>query len=213
MPAVGCIETQRLGHAVDVALTSAALPNGLGLSNPFVRAHAGIFPRGKVLLLGASRNAVELAARGMSVSVFEHCPLRASQIQSEARLAGMRLDIKLMPMAQWRLGFQRWAGIVALFPEWPTLLRRQLVGAIPNALIPGGSFIFEGYAESQDAPQTYEEYAIDPDDFLPEIDVMHLSRFATVSRTIHGAAGNRKTANVLQVVATHLEASDWIECC
>lgn len=180
----------------------------IGKINPFLAAHYGVIPKGPVLFLGVGDGTeiVHLARKGYLVSALEQDGVCLEHAQMLAAATGVKVHWHHQAWPQWRLGFERWAGIVALFPEWPTAERRRLLASVPNALMPGGSFLFEGDAEGPDGPRSLRDDELDPIDFRADIEVLHLSRFATVS-----PPGNRKASAapptwLLQVVGTHLQA-------
>lgn len=182
----------------------------VGKINPFLAAHCGVIPNGPVLFLGVGDGTeiVHLAARGHAVSAFEEDGLALAHARALAAAAGVAVRWQHQERERWRLGFEQWAGIVALFPAWRTAERRRLMAAVPNALKPGGSFLFEGYAEGPGGPCSLNDEELDPEDFRDELDVLHLARFATVARPVRRNTGHMPPTWVLQVVGTHLVADD-----
>jgi len=178
----------------------------VGKINPFLAAHCGLIPKGKVLFLGAGdgTDIVHFAANGYAVCVFEHDENAIEHAKALAGAAGVTAKWHHQALPQWRLGFEKWDGIVATFPKWPADERRRLMSAVPNALRPDGSFLFEGYAEGPCGPEALDDDVLEPDDFRAELDVLYLARFSTVSRPIRQMSGQPVMTWVLQVVATHL---------
>lgn len=184
----------------------------VGKINPFLAAHYGLIPKGKVLFLGVGdgTDIVHFAANGYAVCVFEHDESAIEHAKALAVAAGVTAKWHHQALSRWRLGFEKWDGIVATFPKWPADERRRLMSAVPNALRPDGSLLFEGYAEGPCGPSSLDDDELDPDDFRAELDVLYLARFATVSRPIRQTAGHPVMTWVLQVVGTHL-AVDGVE--
>jgi hypothetical protein len=182
----------------------------IGKISPFLAAHYGVLPKGPVLFLGVGDGTeiVHLAKRGYLVSALEQNGARLEHAQTLAAATGVKVLWHHQERSLWRLGFEKWAGIVALFPEWSTNERRRVMATVPNALMPGGSFLFEGYAEGPDGPQSLSDDELDPVDFRAEIDVLHLARFATVSPPAHQTTRSASPTWLLQVVGTHLSADD-----
>lgn len=180
----------------------------VGKINPFLAAHYGVIPKGPVLFLGVGdgNEIVHLAARGYVVHAFEQDASALEPARALAEATEVRLHLHCQELCNWRLGFERWAGIVALFPGWPDAERRRLMAAVPNALMPGGSFLFEGYAEGPGGPLSLSPQELDSEDFRAELDVLHLARFTTVARPARQSADGLVSPWVLQVVGTHLKA-------
>lgn len=181
----------------------------VGKINPFLAAHCGMLPAGPVLFLGVGDGTeiVHLAVRGHAVTAFEQDAGALAHARALAAAAGVSVHWQHRERSRWRLGFEQWAGIVALFPGWPTAERRRLLGAVPNALKPGGSLLFEGFAEGPGGPLSLSDDELDPADVRAELEILHLARFATRSRPVRSAAGDLQPTWVLQVVGTHLEAA------
>jgi hypothetical protein len=183
----------------------------VGKTNPFLAAYCGMIPKGPVLFLGAGGGTeiVYLAAKGYAVCVFEQDAPTSERAQALATMAGVGVHWQHQDRSRWRLGFERWAGIIALFPKWNVGERRRLMAAVPNALAPNGSFLFEGYAEGPSGPRTLDDEELDPEDFRAELDILHLARFATVSRPVRQSTGESRPTWVLQVVGTHFDADGY----
>lgn len=177
-------------------------------SNPFVSAHTGMIPEGPVLFLGAAggADAAKMARQGRPVTLVDDRILAAEQPDKDWETSetspGIRGD---QPLA-WQLGYQRWAGIVALYCQWPETVWRHLMGQVPNALIPGGVLLLEGQAMGPAGPMNTDDTLLDPEELRPELDILFLSRFAVVSRPLPEMGLN--PARVLQVVGVHLEPND-----
>lgn len=180
----------------------------LGRPNPFLAAHAGLMPLGDVAVLGAGNGSeiVYLARKGYAITVFEQDEMVLAQARSLALSANVTARWQLAPRRNWQLGFERWVGIVALFPRWNMAEQRRLLRVIPSALQPGGSFLFEGYAESPTGPVSLCDDEHDPEEFQCALDVLHLSRCARVARP--PLPGTQGPGWVLQVAGSHLEADD-----
>jgi len=182
----------------------------VGKMNPFLAAYGDMIPKGPVLFLGVGdgTDIVHLAAKGYAIHAFEQDAGSIEQARTLAAAAGVRVEWHHQERCRWRLGFEQWAGIIALFPGWPTGERRRLMTAVPNALLPNGSFLFEGYAEGPGGPNSLNDAEIDPEDFRAELDVLHFTRFSTDLRPIRQSPGCPIPTWVLQVVGTHLPAGE-----
>lgn len=182
----------------------------IGKISHFLAAHYGVIPKGPVLFLGVGDGTeiVHLVRKGYAVSALEQDGARLEHARTLAAATGVKVHWHHQERPQWRLGFEKWAGIVALFPSWSTSERRSLMATVPNALMPGGSFLFEGHAEGPDGPQSLSDDELDPADFRAEIDVLHLARFATVSPPAHQTTRAANPTWRLQVVGTHLAADN-----
>ena len=178
------------------------------IANPLLGAYYGMIPEGPVLFLGGGDglDAVQLACRGRSVTVFEEDFQQLALIAGVARTLDVKVRLRQVPVVDWRLGYQRWSGIVALFGEWPAETRRRLLSQVPNALNAGGVFLMEGRAMVSLGPMHLDDHSLDPEDVRPELEILHLARFATIHRPVTTAAGVEQVP-VLQAVGVHLEAS------
>lgn len=174
--------------------------------NPFLAAHAGLMPAGEVLFLGAGNGSeiLYLARKGYRITVFEQDEAVLALARNLALSADISVNWRLAPRRTWQLGFERWVGIVALFPRWNLAEQRRLLRSIPSALHPGGSFLFEGFAESPAGPVSLCDDEHDPEEFQCALDVLHLARCARVARP--PLPGTQGPGWVLQVVGSHLEA-------
>lgn len=180
---------------------------GATIANPLLGAYYGMIPEGPILFLGSGNglDAVQLACRGRAVTVFEEDFQHLALIAGSARAVDVKVRLHQAPVADWRLGYQRWSGIVALFGEWPAEDRRRLFSQVPNALKAGGVFLMEGRAMGPLGPMHLDDHCLDPEDVRPELEILHFARFATVRRPVTTAAGVEKIP-VLQAVGVHLEA-------
>lgn len=180
---------------------------GATITNPLLGAYHGMIPEGPILFLGGGNglDAVHLACRGRSVTVFEEDFQHLAPIAGSARALDVKIRLHQARVADWRLGYQRWSGIVALFGEWPAEDRRRLFSQVPNALKAGGVFLMEGRAMGPFGPMHLDDYCLDPEDVRPELEILHLARFATVHRPVITAAGMEQIP-VLQAVGVHRQA-------
>lgn len=175
--------------------------------NPFLAAHWRMIPAGRVLFLGAghAREIVHLASQGYAVHVYDADADALAQARALVDAAGLTVEWQRRSPAEWRLGFEQWAGIVALFPCWTPAQGRRLLRAIPCALQPGGRFLFEAYAEGPRGPSADNGDQVDAEDVRKAIDVLHLSRFATVR-----SRDRDRGARVLQAIGSHPVADgEW----
>lgn len=181
--------------------------------NPFLAAHSGMHPKGRVLFVGAAnaREIVDLAGKGHAVTVFESDPLLLARARNQAVTAGAKVQWVFQRDRQWRLGFEQWDGIVALFPRWTLAESRQFLRAVPCALKPGGSFLCEAYSAGPEGPGSLSDAEHDLEDVRASIDVLHLSRFATVPCSMRQQAVGGRPAWVLQIVGSHLEADEDVQ--
>lgn len=177
------------------------------IANPLLGAYYGMIPEGPVLFLGGGNDldAVQLACRGRTVTVFEEDFQHLALIAGSARALDVKVRLHQARVGDWRLGFQRWSGIVALFGEWPVEDRRRLFTQVPNALMAGGVFLMEGRAIGPLGPMHLDDHCLDPEDVRPELEILHLARFATVYRPVTTPAGVEQIP-VLQAVGVHEEA-------
>lgn len=184
----------------------AGLPLAARGSTPFLKAHCGMIPKGPVLFLGRGSvgDAVQMARRGRPVTIYDERPVRLAEYGVAAADADVGLKLHHGPVDDWRLGFQRWAGIVVLAGQWPAPQRRRLFAQIPNALKPGGVFLMETEVAAPIEADGLDDHRLDPEDIRPELEVLFLPRFVTLSPP--SATGARIwAASLLQVVGIHLE--------
>lgn len=178
--------------------------------NPFLAAHHGMLPKGRVLFVGAgsAREIVYLASKGQAVTVFESDPLVLARARTLAESAGVTVQWIYRRDGQWRPGFEQWDGIVILFPQWSLAESRRFLRAIPCALRPGGSLLCEMFAAGPTGPASLRDDEHDPEDVLASINVLHLSRFATVPCSTRRQVEPGQPAWHLQIVGSHLEADE-----
>lgn len=178
----------------------------LGPCSPFLLAQADRLPAGDIAFLGAGSAAeiVHLARRGRRVTVFEADSSRLDETRRLVETAGLAADWQLAPHAAWQLGFERWSAVISLFPQWNFADQRRLLRQLPCALRPGGSFIFEGYAEGPGGPTALDNHEHDPEEFRDALDVLQLDRCARIRRPAR--PGVSAPPWILQVLGRHREA-------
>lgn len=124
--------------------------------NAFVAQSAGLIPAGPVLCLaeGEGRNAVFLASRGHAVTAVDRSAVGLGKARRLAATKGVEIRTQAVDLAEYDLGREQWAGIVATFAHLPSRLRRQVHGRVVGALAPGGVVILEAYTQAQLARDT-----------------------------------------------------------
>lgn len=170
----------------------------------FLAAHAGRMPPGDVAFLGAGSAAeiVRLARQGYRITVFEADSSRLNATRVEVEAAGVAVRWHLAPCPAWQLGFERWVGVIVLFPHWRLAEQRRLLRQVPCALKPGGCFLFEGFAEGPGGPLSLAGNEHDPEEFRDALDVLHLARCHRVFRAVRQDPSGPRW--ILQVLGRHL---------
>lgn len=172
----------------------------------FLFEHADRIPAGDLAFLGAGRAAeiVHLARLGCRITVFESDSSRLDTTRDQVETAGFSADWQLTPGSGWRLGFERWSGVIALYPSWTLAEQRRLLRQVPCALKPGGCFLFEGWAEGPGGPTELDSHQHDPEEFRDALDVLQLGRCARIRRPAR--PGLSASPWILQVLGRHREA-------
>lgn len=111
----------------------------------------GIPCRGEALSLceGEGRNAVYLARLGFTVTAVDFSPVGRDKALALADQAGVRLDYRVMDLADWVMEPQRWQLVVAIFSQPDSSTRQRLYGQLHQALLAGGHFVLESKVDPQ----------------------------------------------------------------
>ena len=119
--------------------------------NTFVAGSADLIPAGPVLCLaeGEGRNAAFLASRGHAVTAVDRSTVGLEKARRLAASKGVTIQTLAADLAEYDLGREQWAGVVATFAHLPSRLRRLVHGRVVGALAPGGVMILEAYTPAQ----------------------------------------------------------------
>lgn len=119
--------------------------------NDFLREHAHLLPRGRVLCLaeGEGRNAVHLATLGHAVTAVDVSGVGLAKARALAAARGVAIETVVADLAAYDPGESCWQGIVSIFAHVPAAVRERVHRACVRALAPGGVFLCEGYAPEQ----------------------------------------------------------------
>jgi cyclopropane fatty-acyl-phospholipid synthase-like methyltransferase len=124
-------------------------------ANTFLAENADLL-RGPVLSLseGEGRNAVFLAARGLSVLGVDCSEVALEKARSLAEARGVVMDTELADLAEFDPGENRYGAVVSIFAHLPSSIRSRLYPLVERALEPGGIVLLEAYSERQLARDT-----------------------------------------------------------
>jgi SAM-dependent methyltransferase len=145
--------------------------------NDFLREHAHLLPRGRVLCLaeGEGRNAVHLATLGYAVTAVDLSDVGLAKARGLAAARGVEIETIVADLATFPIEPGRWQGIVSIFAHVPAAVRTRMHAACVAGLAPGGLFLCEGYTPEQLAHGTGG-----PTD---------ASKFFTLEELVHELAG------------------------
>lgn len=162
--------------------------------------------QGPILCLasGEGRNAVWLAERGHEVHAVDLSAVGIEKTQQLAASRGVDVEARVADLSSFDLGRERWGGIVAIFAHLPDPVRRRVHAAIPAALKPGGTLVFEAYTPRQLTHRTggppVLEMLYEPADIRVQLEGLHLLRCEEIEREVHEGKYHRGRASVLQIL-------------
>lgn len=175
--------------------------------NDFLREHAHLLPRGRVLCLaeGEGRNAVHLATLGHAVTAVDVSSVGLAKARGLAAERGVAIDTVVADLATFELGEACWQGIVSVFAHVPAAVRRRVHRACVAALAPGGVFLCEGYTPEQhgraSGGPTDASKFFTLADLVAELDGLEWLFARTLEREIHEGRLHHGTSSVVQLGA------------
>ncbi|RMH09726.1 MAG: class I SAM-dependent methyltransferase [Nitrospirae bacterium] len=109
---------------------------------PFLRAHAHLLPKGKVLdiAMGEGRNGVYLATQGFDVTGIDISPVGLKKAQALAARHGVTIATQVVDLEAYTLPKNAYDVIICTY-----YLQRDLFPQIIDALKPGGMALVETY--------------------------------------------------------------------
>lgn len=107
--------------------------------------------RGPILSLseGEGRNAVFLAARGLSVLGVDCSEVGLEKAQSLAKSHDVVIETEVADLAVFQPKDNHFSSIVSISAHLPSAIRHKLYPLIEKALKPDGIFLLEAYSETQ----------------------------------------------------------------
>ena len=111
-----------------------------------------LFPaHGTCLMLadGEGRNGVFMAAQGLTVTSVDISAVGLKKTQALAKSRSVTITTHVADLGDYDFGTAKWDMIVGISCHFPPDVRDKVLAAIPNALKPGGSVIFECYTPKQ----------------------------------------------------------------
>jgi SAM-dependent methyltransferase len=119
--------------------------------NDFLREHAAVIPRGRVLSLGdgEGRNGVFLATVGHEVTTVDYSEEGLNKAKRLAEGRGVSITTVHADLATWPIPERSFEGIVSVFCHLPESIRRKVHREVVRALVPGGVFLLEAYTPAQ----------------------------------------------------------------
>jgi 2-polyprenyl-3-methyl-5-hydroxy-6-metoxy-1,4-benzoquinol methylase len=114
--------------------------------HPFLRAHLGLLPKGRVLELamGEGQNAIYLAQQGFSVSGIDISTVAIERAGMLSRMAGVAIETQCLDLRQACLPANAYDVVVCFY-----YLQRDLFPQILRALRPGGMVVYETFTAEQ----------------------------------------------------------------
>jgi SAM-dependent methyltransferase len=119
--------------------------------NDFVRDEAARIPKGRVLCLaeGEGRNAVFLAGLGHAVTALDFSAEGLRKAERLARERGVTIDLVEADLEHYTPQDGVFSGIVSIWAHVPRAIRQRVHRWVPDALAPGGVFLYEAYTPAQ----------------------------------------------------------------
>ena len=110
--------------------------------NRFLQEHVHRLPVGRALdvAMGDGRNSVFLAQCGFSVTGLDWSPTAVGKARERAREAGVAIDAQVVDLEQCALPREAFDAVVVT-----NYLQRDLLGALADALRPGGVLLYETF--------------------------------------------------------------------
>lgn len=175
--------------------------------NDFLRAQAELFAQGgRVLCLGEGegRNAVYLAEQGLEVTAVDSSSVGLAKAQRLAQSRGVSITTVEADLADFDLGHDRWEGIVSIFCQLPTPVRRSLHRRVVTALKSGGLFVLEAFRPEPLRFQTGgppdADLLVTEDELREDLTGLHLDEIQSVERPVMEGQGHTGQAAVVQVL-------------
>ncbi len=118
--------------------------------NTFLEEHVDIVA-GPVLSLseGEGRNAVFLAVQGLQVLGVDISEVALSKARALAELNKVEIQTEVADLAFYEPKKHSFGTVISISAHLPSFIRNRLYPLVEQALIPGGSLIFEAYSEKQ----------------------------------------------------------------
>lgn len=119
-------------------------------ANDFLALHAGRLASPVLALAeGEGRNAVFLAALGLTVHGVDASEVGLAKAHALARARGVTITTEVADLAEYELPANRYGSVISISAHLPSTIRRHLYPMIERTLLPGGLFLLEAYSEAQ----------------------------------------------------------------
>lgn len=176
--------------------------------NDFLRENAAAIPAGGAVLClgeGEGRNAVFLARLGYRVTALDQS---AVGLEKAARLAaanGVGIETIAADLDGYRIGRERWDGIVSIWCHLPSALRAVIHRQIIAGLKPQGVFLMEAYTPDQIGHGTGGPQSVDLLPTLSELRLqlagLDLIHAMERERMVTEGSGHTGLSAVVQIIA------------
>ena len=121
-------------------------PNGILAES---RAHLPATGRALCLAEGEGRNAVWLAEQGLRVTAVDIAEQGMAKARALAERRGVQIETRVCDLREFDPGVGAWEVIVSVFAHLPPQVRAKVHARCVQALVPGGVFVYIGYAPEQ----------------------------------------------------------------
>ena len=121
-------------------------PNGILAES---RAHLPATGRALCLAEGEGRNAVWLAEQGLRVTAVDIAEQGMAKARALAERRGVQIETRVCDLREFDPGVGAWEVIVSVFAHLPPQVRAEVHARCVQALVPGGVFVYIGYAPEQ----------------------------------------------------------------
>lgn len=161
---------------------------------------------GEVLSIaeGEGRNAVHLAKQGLDVTAWDYAASGLDKVEKLAAQEGVRLETKMVDLAEAEWQQNRWNGVVNIFGHFPGNVRLKTLEGVKEAVKPGGHFIAEVYSHYQIPYESGGPKDLDflyrPEDFLGKFNDWRILHFFMGEVTRHEGEFHNGLSHVIQFV-------------
>lgn len=152
--------------------------------NQFVKQQAHLFKQGMRLLAiaeGEGRNAVWLAAHGMTVDMWDYSQVGLDKAERLADRHGVTLQTRLVDLAEADWPEDAYDAVICVFGHFPSHVKQSVLEGVKRTVRPGGYFVTEVYSKDQltygtGGPKQHDMLytSSDFDTFSDSFDTVHL---------------------------------------
>jgi 2-polyprenyl-3-methyl-5-hydroxy-6-metoxy-1,4-benzoquinol methylase len=162
--------------------------------NDFLRErYSAIKAGGEVLCLaaGEGRNAVFLARQGFRVTAVDQSASGLKKTERLAQKFSVEVRTVQTDLAFFDFGTKQWDGVVSIWANLVTQLRRNVHRSCVEGMKPGGVFLLEDFTPM-----------LNKTDLLEELSGLVITHAAELERELHEGSGHQGRNSVVQIFGT-----------